>query len=185
MFHGYIALENINLSTNQRRLLLDTIWLLSNQYNDSPSKVNHIRPRPDKEAMIFEAEFSKGDLTVSKFKNRLANILNIDASAINFLITSETYNTNPSRVVIFNRRWVDYFKVIIFGGIDATWEESGNECRAYLSRYKGLWEGEGVPFKITGMTMPMMNFLGKKVPFSSKWTWEKIIQPVYRRFRRI
>ena len=41
---------------------------------------------------------------------------------------------------VFSRSGTDYLRFALFGGISASWTESGDECRAYLKANIEDWE---------------------------------------------
>ncbi len=102
-----------------------------------PAHFNHWRVRLDKQAIILEAMFKDSALTVDTFKNRLATIFSVDPSTID----SVTQLTQWGPLVTFSRSG-DRLRFLLFGGINATWQESGDACRAFLSVNKADWETE-------------------------------------------
>ena len=102
-----------------------------------PSMMNHWRVRLDKQAAIFVALFNESALTVDAFRNRLAIVFGVDPIAI----TDVLQNTQYGPLVTFARGG-DRLRFLLFGGINATWQESGDACRAYFAANIDDWEAE-------------------------------------------
>jgi len=113
----------------------DTIQLTRYFHGNQPAIMNHWRVRPDKQAAIFEALFNENNLTVDVFRNRLANIFDIDPSTI----TDKVQQTRYGPLVTFARGG-DRLRFLLFGGLGASWMESGDACRAYLKAHQDEWE---------------------------------------------
>ena len=136
-WHGYFGIENLALNDTQRAALVTALRALGPASDPSPAHLCHWRTRLDGEAAIFEALFADDALTVDAFKNRLAAIFGVDPATIDHDLTAGT-NT----VVVFSRGGTDYLRVALFGGLAATWDESGDACRAYLAANAAEWEDE-------------------------------------------
>ena len=108
-----------------------TIYFHSGQ----PAHFNHWRVRNDKEAVILEALFDEDNITRDAFRNKLADIFSVDPSTI----TDTQQPTQYGPLVTFARSG-DKLRFLLFGGVDATWEESGDACRAYLAANVAEWE---------------------------------------------
>ena len=139
LWHGYIGIENINLDAVQRQTLIDAIKALGPSSDPQPARLNHWRTRLDEEAAIFEALFNDENLTVDKFKDRLAAIFGTQASQIDDAISNVDYAGYGTTIVMFSRKKIDYLRFALFGGRDAAWMESGDECRAYLHANLEEW----------------------------------------------
>lgn len=133
----YLAIENAGLTGAQRDTFIDALKQLGPQSHPSPACLCHWRVRLDNEAVIFEALFNKDSLTVDAFRNKLANIFDIDPSTI----TDSVQQTQYGPLVTFARSG-DRLRFLLFGGINATWIESGDACRAYLAANRDEWETE-------------------------------------------
>jgi len=140
MWHGYFGIEDINLTDNQRDTLIGVLKNLGPDAHPSPACLNHWRTRLDGDAAIFEALFDESLLTVDSFKARLANIFDVDPATIDDDLTVFHFGDGNTPVVVFSRSGTDYLRLALFGGVGATWMESGDECRAYLSLYSELWD---------------------------------------------
>ena len=145
MWHGYFAIEDINLNDAQRDTLIDVLRELGPDTHPSPACLNHWRTRLDGDAAIFEALFNEDNISIVAFKNRLGAIFGVDPDSITHAVVYPTFDSLSTAVVTFGRNGTDYLRVAFFGynGTDwPTWEQSGDECRAYLALYADLWEGE-------------------------------------------
>lgn len=106
-------------------------------HHNSPAIMNHWRVRLDHEAVIFEALFNEDNLTIDAFRNKLADIFGVDPSTI----TDTVQQTQYGPLVTFARSG-DRLRFLLFGGINATWMDSGDACRQFLSDNKDDWEDE-------------------------------------------
>lgn len=98
----------------------------------SPAKINHWRVRPDGNAIILEAEFKDESITVDAIKKFLGNVFGIDWNTIDHKISNTIFDTLETPIVTYSRAGMDYIRFALFGGKDASWEESGQEARAYI-----------------------------------------------------
>ena len=113
----------------------DPITIIRYFHFRQPSMMNHWRVRLDRQAVIFVALFEDRDITVAEFKNKLANIFNVDPA----LVTDSVQQTPYGPLVTFGYT-VPRLRFLLFGGINATWQESGDACRAYLAANLAAWE---------------------------------------------
>ena len=141
MWHGYFAVEDLNLNESQRATLVDALRALGPRTARQPAHLCHWRTRLDGEAAIFEAAFDEDTLTVETFRKRLATIFSVSWVTIGFDTQSVTLDTRPTPVVTFSRSGTDYLRMALFGGPGATWEESRVEVLAYLAAHRAEWEG--------------------------------------------
>ncbi len=140
--HFYIGIENLALNNSQKATLMSAIKALGPETNLSPARLNHWRTRLDNNALIAEALFDEDNLTVAKFKQRLANIFGVNISSIGHSIINHSFGGGTTPVVTFDYNGVDRLRVVLFGGTGASWNESGDEVRAYLANNKDDWETE-------------------------------------------
>jgi hypothetical protein len=134
--HCYIGIENLNLNATQRDTLIDVLKALGPASDSQPAHLNHWRTRLDNEAIILEALFNEDNLTVAAFKNRLAAIFGVDPASVGDASSSTPYGP----MVTFSRGGTDYLQFLLFGGAGATWQQSGDGCRAYLAANAAEWE---------------------------------------------
>lgn len=134
--HFYLGIENLNLNTAQRQTLIDALKVLGPASDPQPARLCHWRIRLDSEAAIFEALFDEDTLTVERFKQRLGTIFSVDPDSIDHT----TQQTQYGPLVTFSRGGTDYLRFLLFGGAGASWMESGDAARAYLSSNREEWE---------------------------------------------
>lgn len=139
-WHGYFALEDLNLNASQRATLVDALRQLGPASDPQPARLLHWRPRLDGEAAIFEALFQEVNLAVERWKQRLANIFGVDPATIDHTTSIQHFGGGMTPVVTFSRSGVNYLRVALFGGVGAEWNESGDECRGYLALHRDEWE---------------------------------------------
>lgn len=141
-WHGYMGVENLGLNTAQRQILIDELKTLGPGPVQQPNKRMHWRTRLDEEAVILETVFDEDNLTIAKFKQRLATIYGVDVSEIGDASTNQSFGGHTTPVVTFSYSATDRLRVAIFGGPSATWQESGDEAREYLILNNVEWESE-------------------------------------------
>ena len=145
MWHGYWGIENLGLNDNQRDIIIDELRRLGPSSDPQPCMLNHWRTRLDGQAAIYEALWEEENITIDTFKQRLATLFGIDPDSIDSSVNPVTFATLPSAVVTFSRNGTDYLRTVFFGyagGEFPGWQESGDECRAYLKLYADDWESE-------------------------------------------
>lgn len=140
MIHRYLGIENLALDDAQRKTLVDALKALGPASDPQPARLNHWRTRLDNQAAIFEALFQESALTIAAFKNRLAAIFGVEPDTIDHATVMRHFADGDTPVVTFSRNATDYLRVALFGGMDCTWMESGDECRGYLALYRDEWE---------------------------------------------
>lgn len=139
-WHGYFAVENLNLSASQRATLVGVLRQLGPASHPQPCMRNHRRVRLDGEAVIFEALFNEDDLTVAWFKQRLGAIFDVDPETIDHDLSNVTFVARQTPVVVFSRSGTDYLRMALFGGPGTTWEQSRIEAIGYLAANRAEWE---------------------------------------------
>jgi hypothetical protein len=144
MWHGYFAIEDLNLNVSQRQTLVGELCGLGPGSDPQPARLCHWRTRLDNRAVIFEASFQEDNLTVAKFKNRLGTIFGVSPDTIDTVVSQTTFGSRPTPVVTFSRSGTDYIRMAAFGGVGASWSESGYEARAYLQANADAWEEPAV-----------------------------------------
>lgn len=125
-----MLVEDLGMTGNQRQTLIAHIKTFGDNDATQPAHRNHWRQRLDNKAMIFEAKFAKNNLTIQKFKDKLAEIFSVDVATVGHT------GTNP---VTFNRGG-DKLLVQLFAGLNTDWETSRQACLAYLSDNLTDWE---------------------------------------------
>lgn len=138
-WRGYFGIENINLNSSQRAILITELRDLGPSNHLQPAYFCHWRSRLDNDAAIFEAQFNEDNLTLEKFKQRLGSIFGVDPDTIDHASIQRDYAGYGTPVVMFSRGGIDYLRMALFGGTAATWEESKQEALGYLSTNRGKW----------------------------------------------
>ena len=140
MWHGYFAIEDLNLTVEQRATLIGVLRNLGPELDPQPARLCHWRVSLDGSKAIFEAAFNEAVLTVDAFKQRLGAIFGVSWVTIGHTLTSVTFAERPTPVVVFSRTGTDYLRMALFGGPGATWEQSRIEVLAYLAANRAEWE---------------------------------------------
>lgn len=104
-----------------------------------PNRRMHTRVRLDSEAVIFEAVVNEDWLDNDFISAKLADIFDVDPVTITVVVSQNIYGTMGD----FQRpAGTSRMRLGIFGGTNATVEESRSSCVAYLITYNELWENE-------------------------------------------
>ena len=140
MWHGYFGVEDLNLSTAQRQVLIGELRSLGPASDPQPARLCHWRTRLDGQAAIFEALFNENNLTVERFKQRLGSIFSVDPEDIEHSLNVISFADGSTPVAVFSYGGTDYLRFALFGGLSASWQESGDECRGYLAASIEEWE---------------------------------------------
>ena len=138
MTRQYYGIENLALNDTQRQTLIDALKQLGDNQSVYPNFRNHRRVRLDGDAVIFEGKFNDADWTIDSIKNKLANIFSISAAVITDSVNQTVYGP----VVTFGAGETDRLRMVAFGGLLATWEESHDAVLDYLSNNHLDWESE-------------------------------------------
>ena len=139
-WRGYMAIEDLNLNTQQRQTLIAFLRALGPQAHFLSDHFNHWRTRPDGRAAIFEAQFNADRLSVAAFKTRLAAVFNIAPDTIDHTLNLHTFHTITTPILTFSRAATPYLRVACFAGLSSTWTESHREARAYLADNRADWD---------------------------------------------
>lgn len=131
----YIGIENIALTAPQKQTLVDALKLLGPQNDAQPSHINHWRVRLDDDAVIFEAEFDDANFTVTALRTRLAAIFGVSLAQV----TNATTTPSVGTVLTMSYQAVARVRFVLFGGASATYQESGDAARAYLTANAVAW----------------------------------------------
>ena len=136
MSRQYYGVEAINLSAQQRQTLVHGLKQLGRSDDHAqPAWRNHWRIRLDNLAVIFEGDFADESWTVESIKNRLANLFNVDADSIDAQVQQTAYGP----LATFTRGPATV-RLVAFGGLLATWQESRAAALAYLAANREAWE---------------------------------------------
>jgi len=138
MSRQYYGIEDLALTQAQRETLIDALKKVGKPRSLQPAYFNHWRVRNDNKAVIFEGRFDDDEWTVETVTNRLANIFGVNPA----IITTNTNQTQYGPVVTFSAGGTDRIRMIAFGGLLATWEESHDLVLQYLANNIEDWDGE-------------------------------------------
>jgi len=116
--HLYILIGELppGWTSSQRQKAWDALRRLGKQSDVQPCRVNHSRLSLDGRAIILEAEFAEDEISRDAIVATLSTALGVQPSAMDAKI--------------------DYR---VFGGLDASWGESLEQCRAYLAANRAEW----------------------------------------------
>lgn len=141
MSRCYFGIENLGLNATQKSTLVEALKKLGPAYHDQPAYLCHWRIRPDNEAVIFEADFDMDSISLSAFKNRLANIFNVPVGNINHTLSNVSFSEgNTTAVLTLKYNTTNKLRVALFGGVNPTWENSHEEVLGYIQANISLWE---------------------------------------------
>jgi len=135
-WHGYIAVEDVALTTDQRAAIVAAFRALGPGSDPQPARLNHWRTSLDGSNAIFEAAFNDANLTAAKVKNFLADAAGVSPDVIDTALTQ----TARGPLLTFSVGGTDRMRMLAFGGIGATWEESRQQAIAYLAANIAEWE---------------------------------------------
>ena len=140
-WHGYFAIEDLALTSGQRTTLWTEMQALGIAPDDpQPAKRNHWRFRLDNNAGIFEAQFDDTNLTVAKFKARLATLFGVSVDDITTNSTQQTYETIATDIATFKYLGNNKVRFAAFAGVGSTWLQSKTEAKAFLNANSAAWE---------------------------------------------
>lgn len=133
----YVGIADLGLTVEQRTTLIEGLKLLGRK-NDSPFPHlrNHWRVNLAQDSIILEAEFEDSTITAEAIKTRLVSLFGVAPSSITYVTTQSEYGP----VVTFRHNSVNKLRLIAFGGLDATREESRQAVIAYLRDNAADWE---------------------------------------------
>lgn len=135
MWHGYIAIEDLGMNQNQRQTLFAIFETLSPAtLTDQPKHKNQFRRSLDGSKAILEMLFDEDDLSIAAFRQKLAATFGVQAGNIGVVQTQREYGWSWTPIWTFSRNSVSYFRVALFGGVGADWQQSRDACANYLRR---------------------------------------------------
>lgn len=100
-----------------------------------PARVNHWRIRTDGLAVIYEAWFEDAEITARAFAGYVAGVFGVDPA----LVTDTTASSQYGPVVTLRYGGLDRLRGIMFGGVGTTWQQSRDQCAAYLAANAAAW----------------------------------------------
>lgn len=142
-WHGYFGIQDLNLTSQQRQTLLAELMTLGPAEDPQPAMLVHWRTNLDNTAAIFEAAFNEDNLTIAKFKQRLATIFGVDVADIDHTVTNQSFSpglTTP--IVTISYQAENKIRVALFAGVGANWEESRTETQAFILANAADWATE-------------------------------------------
>lgn len=135
-WHGYIAVEDMALTEDQRAAVVATFRDLGPTSDRNPAHLNARRVSLDGTKAIFEALFNEDHLTVNNVRQFLANAVDVNPDVIDAAVTQ----TARGPVVTYGAGGTDRMRFLLFGGTGATWEESRQQVLTYLRNNIAEWE---------------------------------------------
>ena len=136
MARQYYGIEALDLTAQQRQTLVQALQALGRSNGHAqPAWRNHWRVRLDALAVIFEGDFDDESWTVDSIKTRLANLFDVDADSIGAQVQQTAYGP----LATFTRGPATV-RLVAFGGLLATWQESRAAALAYLAANREAWE---------------------------------------------
>jgi len=136
MWHGYLGIEDIALTAQERQTLIGWFKSLGRPQIEQPAHFCHWRVSLDGRAAIFEALFEEANITIKNVKARLAQIFGVDPATISHAVVHTQYGPTMT----FNRSG-DKLRMIQFGAPSAcAWSTSGDAARAYVKANLAQWE---------------------------------------------
>lgn len=132
----YVGVEALSLTTQQKNTLVQAIQQLGANTDPNPAFRNHWRVRNDANALIFEACFEDSQLTVAAFTAYLANVFGVPAAQISSSVVTNSVGT----IGTFTYQAVQRLRIVLFGGVSATYAESQAAVLAYLAANSAAWE---------------------------------------------
>jgi hypothetical protein len=108
------------------------------------SHINHWRPRRDRQAVLYEAEFIIHDVLPITFLNRVATLLSLPPQFVRTEQRVRRFEAIPTEFTTFTYGETPLLCTAIFGRAGTfwpTWPASRVEALAYLRANADAWEG--------------------------------------------
>lgn len=136
----YFLLEDLGMTQTQRNVFFqENEQSGDGNYSPFPNLRNHQRKRPDNKAEIYEGLFS--DLNIGTMISRLARS---GVQSANNLRAQPVPASQWGQEWVFQYRpastWINCCRWIVFGGVNASWQESLDLVSAYLAANHVAWE---------------------------------------------
>lgn len=136
----YVGAERLTMTDPQAATVVGLLRAMGRSNADSnPRRRIHWRVRLDGNAGIYQALYDEDDLSIAAFKAQLAAAFGVAIGTITHAVTTPTFGTRASTVVTFTHSSAQRFRVVLFGGVNATLEQSAAEARAYLAANAAAW----------------------------------------------
>lgn len=123
-WHGYIAVENLDLAAGQFTALLAIIKGQGRLSDRQPAYITHSRT-VSAAITVTEAVFRYGEMTEDQCIQWLAAVLEVDPTGVTLAEAGDVWTLTHDGT--------DYVTIELFGGLDSDWATSGAACRAYLA----------------------------------------------------
>ena len=136
IWHGYLAVEDVALTTTQRAAVLAAFNELGPDSDPQPARLLQRRVSTDGSKAIYEAAFNEDALTVANVKQFLADAVGVDPSVIASTVTQ----TARGPLVIYSAAGTDRMRFLPFSGVGSTWLESLTQALTYLINNLAEWQ---------------------------------------------
>jgi len=137
MAHVYVGVEIVIMTAVNRATLVAALKRLGRQADPQPCRVLHYRTRLDNLAVLLEAEFDNPeDVSVAGMARRLEEMYGLAAGSVTYTTASTAYGN----MVTFKTGSTSRLRMIVFGGVEASWGESLAAVTAYLKANQASWE---------------------------------------------
>lgn len=134
-WHGYLAIEDIDLTAPQRAAIMAAFRALGPDSDPQPSKMLSDRVALNGDTAIFRANFKEENLTVEKVKQFLANAVGTDPGNID----DATQQTAYGPLVTYSVAAANKIRFLIFDNVGSTWNDSRLQVLAYLKANAIAW----------------------------------------------
>lgn len=135
IWHGYIAVEDENLTSAQRAAVLAAFDALGPGNDDSPARMLQRSVSLDGSKAIYEAAFDEANLTVGNVKWFLANAVGVDPDNIDHAVQTIARGT----LVTYSAGGINRLRFLVFGGLSATWRASLAQVDIYIANNQDDW----------------------------------------------
>lgn len=141
-WHGYLAVEDLALTSDQRAAIVSAFRALgpTRQETDWPPFLNQLRVNIDSSKAIFEARFNQAHLTTENVVQFLADAAGANPANITPVVTQ----TARGPLLTLSAGGTPQMRMLLFAGVNATWEESRQQVLAYLAANPDEWNYESV-----------------------------------------
>lgn len=141
-WHGYFVVERGTIGAGNWATLLALFEAMGTHDSRFPACNNHKRTRLDGDAVIYESAFDSAEISLSAFKQLLADEFGVPVEDIDSSTSQDDYAGYGTTAWDFLYNAVSCFIVRRFGGA-GVWQESRAETLGYLRLYQNEWELEG------------------------------------------
>ncbi len=142
-WHGYFAIEDLGLTSGQRTTLWGELQALAEDSANDPQpakRIHWVIRAVDGKAIILEALFNADNLTILKFKTRLAALFAVSVDDITANTIQQTYQTIATDIATFKHLGDNKVRFAAFAGVGSAWAQSKTEAKAFLDDNRAAWE---------------------------------------------